>query len=482
MEKRHSLIKMSGGACIALFSLLMVSCAQDGFTDETFDRGVRNTTLLSPSVDDITVTASPDGSQTTIAWPTVFGAGGYKCSVFDVTNPEKPVIIDEVADSLVDGCSLVISRAEETNYKFTIQTIGDTKLNNKDAESTTEVAFTTFVPAYAAIPSGTDLYEYFQSNPLPAGNTDELPVDLESGGSYTISDALDFGANRVTLRCTNKENRPTITYGEKGGITTSAPLAIKNIKFECAQSDDAVIALSKTPAEGILGKGDYYIVNGAFNIVNCEFNDVKAQFIYDNDVKYCLSNAIIDNCIVKLSSSASSGVSGNAVIYFKQGFINSLLISNSTFYQTSTDADAKYFVQYNNSGRCDRAGFNRNSISYTNNTFYNVVKSGQWGNYNGFAGRNTSDWLMANNIFVDCGNKQIARRFLHGRGGQATATFSFNTYMFEGEYENTENYDASGTNIEEDPKFANPAGGDFTVGGAAQLEKRTGDPRWLPNN
>lgn len=31
-----------------------------------------------------------------------------------------------------------------------------------------------------------------------------------------------------------------------------------------------------------------------------------------------------------------------------------------------------------------------------------------------------------------------------------------------------------------DPGFINAANGDFTVTGASQLEKRTGDPRWLP--
>lgn len=30
------------------------------------------------------------------------------------------------------------------------------------------------------------------------------------------------------------------------------------------------------------------------------------------------------------------------------------------------------------------------------------------------------------------------------------------------------------------PGFINAANGDFTVTGASQLEKRTGDPRWLP--
>jgi hypothetical protein len=41
-------------------------------------------------------------------------------------------------------------------------------------------------------------------------------------------------------------------------------------------------------------------------------------------------------------------------------------------------------------------------------------------------------------------------------------------------------YDLSGTVIEEDPQFANPAAGDFHISGATQVARKTGDPRWLP--
>ena len=109
-----------------------------------------------------------------------------------------------------------------------------------------------------------------------------------------------------------------------------------------------------------------------------------------------------------------------------------------------------------------------------------MCKSGQWGNYNGYAGRNTSDWNMKDNIFVDCGSGQITRRYLGGRQNQATAIFANNTYWWEGASENPSGYDNTGTHIQEDPLFANPANGDFTVGGAEQIAKRTGDPRWLP--
>ena len=86
----------------------------------------------------------------------------------------------------------------------------------------------------------------------------------------------------------------------------------------------------------------------------------------------------------------------------------------------------------------------------------------QWGNYNGVASKKTSYWNMKNCIFYNCSSSGVARRFLAGKQNQATAVFE--------------------NNIKEDPLFADPANGDFTISGATQIARKTGDPRWLPEN
>ena len=55
--------------------------------------------------------------------------------------------------------------------------------------------------------------------------------------------------------------------------------------------------------------------------------------------------------------------------------------------------------------------------------------------------------------------------------------FEYNTYWYNGSQSN-DKYDTN--TLDTDPGFTNAANGDFTVTGASQLEKRTGDPRWLP--
>jgi hypothetical protein len=88
---------------------------------------------------------------------------------------------------------------------------------------------------------------------------------------------------------------------------------------------------------------------------------------------------------------------------------------------------------------------------------------------------------MKNCIFFDCSSSGVARRFLHGRTNQLHAEFLNNTYMNpDGSFQDPGNYDVSGTIIEEDPQFANPAAGDFHISGTTQVARKTGDPRWLP--
>jgi hypothetical protein len=170
------------------------------------------------------------------------------------------------------------------------------------------------------------------------------------------------------------------------------------------------------------------------------------------------------------------------------GYILNLTIKNSTFYNTG-ELDAKYFVQYGGFGWSQTnpetsLGWGDNTITYENCTFYHVCSAGEWGNYNGVAGKSTSWWNMKNCIFFDCSSGNVPRRFLAGKQNQATATFDNNTYMKkDGTFENDgnlTNFDKSGTDIQEDPLFADPENGDFHISGATQVARRTGDPRWLP--
>lgn len=495
---RKRLFAWTWQSCLLLGAagILATSCAQDGFDEESFDSGVSNTQVASISAEDVTISPSADGKTQTISWPVVMGAGGYCVNLIDVSNPDEPVI----NDSIVDGCSVSAKREEDVNYKLTILTLGKKSKNNTDATETTVKEFTTFTPTYMTIPAGSDLNEWFAANPIPDTAVDEmLNYDLESGKEYTISDVLDFDAKRVTLRTNDKTNHARITYTTAtSGITTTAQMSIKYIDFDCSgmTSSAGVFAFSKNTTVAAANTIDAakYKWAGAYiadpiTIVNCNFDNVNGYFFWDNQVKTWAENVLVDNCVVRLTPPSSIG--GGVFWTNKAGQINNLTVNASTFYEDPDWAyDYKYFYQAGMAKAPDLYADNTsyattatNSVNYTNSTFYHVTwNNGQWGNYNGMQAKTYSYWIMTDCIFYDCSTSgSVPRRFLHGRANQPHAVFNNNTYMKnDGTFQDPQNYDTSGTIIEEDPMFANPAAGDFTISGPTQVARKTGDPRWLP--
>ncbi len=495
MSKNHFLLQGKSWTLLAFATATLALASCDDVYDgkETWKSDVFNQTLTSPNASDITIKASTDGTKTTISWPVVHGAKGYEVSVKDITDKANPVTVDSIDNKFVDGCSLTFSRTEDTNYEVSIRTLGNESNNNKDAAEATTKTFTSFTPTYATIPAGSDIAEWVANNPIPADSVGKmLCIDLEGGAQYTLSDKVNFGNQQVTLRTTDKTNHAKIAYtGENASIKTSALLTLKYLDIDASASLKPVIELSETPNEainGALSGSQYYnIYGGAFTINNCNITGINQNLIYDGNVKYCIEQLLINNSTIHLTSNSSTNISGNAIIYFKAGFANTLTVKNSTFWNTG-NSDAKYFVQYNNSARADRAGYAEQYVIFQNSTFYNVVKKGQWANYSAFNGNKGTNITVTSNIFVDCGNKQVARRIMGGRTASSykdgKISFGFNTYLYNGEYESTngsvESYDTSGTAIEEDPDFKDPANGNFTISGATQIAKKTGDPRWLP--
>jgi len=315
-------------------------------------------------------------------------------------------------------------------------------------------------------PQGSDLTEIVAAATAVDG---EVVVNLEAGAEYTMSGPI--ARNNLTIAGVEGSNAK-IKMADGATFAPNTSLVLKNVDIDASATTQAIITLNESPVEASLSaEGGYYIIDN-IEIANSTISNAN-QIISDNNVKYSVHTMTVDNCVVSLNASSKKTVFDMS----KQGFINDLTVKNSTFCSKGTDQD--YFVRYANAGRCDRAGFASNSISYISNTFYNIAKAGQWGNYSGFAGRETSNWVMEKNIFVDCGSGQVTRRYLGNRGDQKTATFSLNTYWFNGAAEDTGNYDTSSDIITSDPQLKAPSNGDFTPQGAEQVAAKTGDPRWL---
>ena len=496
MKQKHlfTYSKICTLALVGAGVLFLTSCAKDGFDDESFDSGVSNTQVSSISADKITVKESADGKSQTISWPVVMGASGYRVNLIDLGNPSEPII----NDSIVDGCSVTGKREEDVNYKLTILPLGNAQKGNSDAATATSIEFSTFTETYMTIPNGSDLNEWFAANPCPdEALTENRNYDLVAGGNYTISGELDFDGYWVTLRSNSKSNPATITYTDASScINFAAPFNAKYLHFDCVGMSEevGVFGFSKNPTAARDEATGFVIFGGNTTIVNCTFDNVNGYFFWDNrkGQKVAAVQFLIDNCVVSLTRPSFKKA---GVIWTNNGgHINNLTISNSTFYNLTEAGDTYYFYQTGmyrakdiNMG-ADQGGPG-NSVTYKNSTFYRIGylnNEGEWGNYNGMNGKPDSYWTMTDCIFYACSAKGgVPRRFLHGKtyaAGTNNVTFANNTYMqADGSFDSVGNYDTSGTQIEEDPQFANPTQGDFHISGPTQVARKTGDPRWLPS-
>lgn len=472
--------KLCALATLVVGGWLITSCADTYDGNDVFESDVKNAQLSSPAESDITITPNTDGDKMTIAWPVVYGASGYELVLYDLSNGT------EIRDT-IDGCSFTTGREEDVNYKLEIRTLGNAKFNNKDAATATEKLFNSFEATFVSIPEG-DLYTYFMENPIPEDSVGvNLNFDLLPGGHYTVSNVLDFGKFTVTLRSTNKTNNAIITYGENGGLATSSGFKAKYLTFECGASTQPVLALSENPNPDILDEdhNNHYQITDPISFQSCLVNNVVRTFMYDNKVKYCVKAFSMSNTMVKFTPDDKMSSTAYFQIYDGGGFINDFTATNCTFWG-ATSNKVNYFIRYNNSGRCDRAGYLTNSINFRNCTFYNIAKEGQMANHGGFDGRATSNYDITNNIFVDCGSGQVPRRITGRISDAAINNFAYNTYWFDGAPETegftSNSYDKSGNALQSDPAFVDAANGNFTPTGAEQVARKTGDPRWWNNN
>lgn len=472
--------RMQVAAVLAIGTLLLTACAIHYDGSETFSSGVSNSQLSSPNAEDITFTSNVSGTEVTITWPVVMGAGGYEVSFYNMNDPNEPVVVGE-ENEIIDGCSTTRSIEEDTQYEFHIRALENTEYGNAAAAEASIAEWDTYVPSIGTVPSGSDLATYFADLSSTEVSSIEVAYELEAGGSYTMTGDVDFDTHWVTLRG-DRNNPPTVTIIGDAQFTTTAGLKIKFINFDCSQSDaNAFLAMSSSP-DASLAVGSYYYLTNPVAIESCDFTGgVKQYFIYDGGQAYYLSSLTISDCRIELNATSSSYY----VFRFNSGFIMTFTMENCTMWELGVSRD--YFLRYSSGRPTNINSSYRSTVAYTNNTFYNVCYSGQWGNYSGLGARDYCTWIATDNIWVDCGGGAVMRRLLGGQNSNmsnATVTINHNTYWYDGELASGEvgdsGYDRSNTHLTTDPDFVNPPY-DFTPQGAQQLQYRTGDPYWLPD-
>ncbi len=457
--------------------LLLASCADDGFSDESFTsgNGVRNTQLTSPAADDIAIEASADGSKQVISWPVVYGAGGYQAVLTNLTDDKV------VVDTIIDGLSFAAPREEDTNYKVTVQVLGNTNLGNT-AGDVSEKLFNTFSESFAAIPEG-DIYAYFQEHPLPEEPMGkELCYDLVPGGNYTLSGIVDFGGHQVTLRSTSKTNPANLIMEEGSTFTTFAGFSLKYMNIDASTLNHSIVTMSEEPNDSIkdlIGTKGWYFIMKPITLQGCVIRSLGTNLVSTNTTKYNLRSVNVSNCVVQMNEESTNT---SAIVYIKAGYITNFTIKNSTVYAKSRIE--KFFMQHGGRPK-DISDTELRYVNITNCTLANIAWGKNFCDYHN--GQKTYYYTVLNSIIYDCGKPNFVTGLNKGQSSaNPTWNIDNNTYWRNGADASesqtgyTDNNKGQDTKLTTDPEI-DPATEDF-VPAAAQQEAGQGDPRWFTIN
>lgn len=467
--------------------LLFASCV-DGYKDDiTWASNVKNVTLESPAADKITVKFSADGAEQTIEWPLVPGAGGYLVSVYNVDDPNNPAVIGE-ENQVVDGISLKRPSTEDTRFKVVIKTLGNPKNNNQEAPTATEKQYDNMLAVTAVIPDGTNLSDYFTTNPIPAGAT-ELCYELVAGGNYTMTDNVSTGTTSVTIRG-DKVDHPVINMTDGSFVCDGAGFKLKFLDINYADfvgtSGNAIILMNSAfnTVGANLTESGYFVIptTSPIAIQSCKITGMKYYLFYDNGQKYAIGTFLIKDCII----GQNTNTFGNALIRFGQGMVKDLTIINSTFYnEIAPSHSSNRFIQISsgNAGSVKpvEETWANGSMTVTNCTFYQTGKGAQSFNSNGAMGQSGDKVTIQKCIFVDCyENGRIISRFRRGNTA-AVFTGGQNSQWYDGQlFTGSQDLTADIAYYTSNPNLTYLGNGEFKLEGTEQIAARTGDPRWLP--
>lgn len=496
-----SLLNVLGLASVAITGVMMCSSCADGYDSPNgFDVGVRNQTLVTP--DSLTFKVSTDGTTATISWPLVLGAKGYEVTMKNIDDPEAPIVVDDYDKKIIDGCTMTATIAEDSKYAFEFRVIGDKARDNRDGEQK-DTIFSTLVPSVAAIPDGSDIYQYLLDNPIDSVGG-EVAIDLAPGGHYTMTGDIDFRYLNMTLR--GNKVRPAFIDMQGGAkFLTHSGLKMKFLRIDMTNSTAAgLVNMSennlpdsiKSENLGYMRSGSLikgiYVIQDPIYLSDVWVKNMPNALVHDGSTYECAWwNLTVNNCIIQMKNTGTTAF----ISFEKKGrLIKDISIKNSTIYNVEDNAKA-YFLRFNNQSNSNPQKVFGNTSSemgswyftMSNVTLCKAMTGQKWANnVNGTGFFCRFDHSIFYNLF------QPFRRIAE-KGGNFTMKFNF---FYNPKDANDSDYtrkDTSGAPFASlyDPQFpaasltreldleAENGGVDFTPGEKEIVYNNGGDPRWL---
>lgn len=393
--------------------------------------------------DDIVPTNVSD-KAITVTWPA--GETVTRVTVTNTVTGEVVVTRDFTADEIAAGCATVEGLSAETSYEI--------RMYNGEKRRGTKT-FTTI----ASLDGTTQVHE--------GDNLLSLLENASDGEIFTLHPGTFVLADDET-----KEGEAAcVTITKSITIKGIYPTALPTIKGRFQLDDGASLSISQAVLDG----ADNATTDQAFNyktddvtydsliVQNCEIKNFAKGIIYLN-VASTINTVTFNNCLIH-----DNECDGGDLFDSRKGRINEFNLTNSTVYASATERD---FIRMDDAS--SSMGGGTPVINVKNCTIDGVSNSSSkrllYVRYVG----NVINW--ENNLVTN------TKGIFSNQSKTGTPSFKNNSYY------NTPNLkvvteggnlftDESGE-FDDDPKYKDAEGGDFTIQNEDVSSRQVGDPRW----
>jgi hypothetical protein len=311
-----------------------------------------------------------------------------------------------------------------------------------------------------------------------------LCIDLEGGKEYTLSGDIDFGGRYITIRGNNKNSHAKLTLAAGAKFVTFGSFYMKYMDIDCSNTSKAIVELSETPDDSLknhVGTSGYFFIEDPIVFQSCNIQNLESYVISDA-AKYVVRALTLNDCIVQIVRDSSTPNWANPIINLKKSsYVTDFLVKNSTIYSKIRLTNAP-FLTYNGRPKELNDESELQKISFVSSTLYNLSYGTNFRGDTRTQGQKSNYFTVEKCIIVDCGKKNFINSFIRQLSTNPTVSYYKNTYWWNGENvkesQVCDGGDRSGTALDTDPAFLDPADDDLTPQGEDQILNQTGDPRW----
>lgn len=417
--------------------------------------------------------------------------------------------------------------------------VGETYTIEKDKDYTT---ISDASPAFAVDAASKGIVEVDKNTgvvkALNSGDA-KINISLPDNGIYldavvskTIKVRVQNG-EQFTKECANKIGDPEITeitilLGENANIDLISDDA-SNSPFKFAVNTQILGVEGKPATFNVNTKKPPFDIQGGFVVKNVMFNinstgnvnflqvrtPTTAKLLKDNGTESnyvafnpillenvavykqnsCLlkgqgnvrfDNIELRNCLINMKENCNAGI-----FNFDNGYPEKMVVKKSTIWSTG-EGHKGYFITA--SGKpADVTSASTATFTVDSCTMYKIAVAKNANNGNNLKQKPVLYVNLTNSILVDFGsvsdNNEVKGWLFGGNANSITnphRTYLNNSYFTSGgsvvpgwTMSTKAGYDDTNTSLTTNPDFKDAENGDFTVSGADQKSKQTGDPRWL---